>query len=282
MTGQRELRRRVQTVRNIERTVDALQKIAAARFTRERSMVLAGRPHTDALVRLANGLAATEGVSHPLLERREEDAYLLLVVGSDRGMCGAYNAALLRAGVEFIATRRRKKLVLLTAGRKVRNLTPRTRTLVVRETLRDARPLSESSVAQVAEKVSAAFLRREVVRVYFLYTEFRGATGSRPVVRRILPLMPRRRIERDETILEPALGSTLDRLFPEYVRAAVRQAYREASASEQAARMVTMEQAAVSARKMIASLTRSANRLRQSAITRELSDIVGTAEALAG
>jgi F-type H+-transporting ATPase subunit gamma len=137
-------------------------------------------------------------------------------------------------------------------------------------------------VAHIAEKLSAAFLRREVVRVYFLYTEFRGATGSRPVVRRVLPLMPRRRVEQDDTILEPGLDLTLDRLLLEYVRAAVRQAFAEASASEQAARMVTMEQAAVSARKMIAGLTRAANRLRQSAITRELSDIVGTAEALAG
>jgi F-type H+-transporting ATPase subunit gamma len=280
MTSQRELRRRIATVRSIERTVDALQKISAARLTRERTRVAALRPYTDAVVGLVRELAA-RGAQHPLLAVREDRAYLLLAIGSDRGMCGAYNASVLRAGVEFIASRRRHKLYLLTAGRKVRRLSPRTRELVVRETLRDPRPLSEDSVARIADDVVTAFLRRDAVRVYLLYTEFRGVTGNRPVVRRILPLMAKPRPATEEPLCEPALPETLDRLLPEYVRAAIRQAFAEASASEQAARMVTMEQAAVSARKMIAGLTRTANRARQAAITRELSDIVGTVEALA-
>ena len=280
MTNTRELRRRIRTVRNIERTVDAMQKISAARLVRARTATLGGRPYTDALVALVRDLAASGRISYPLLDVREGDCYLLLAIGADRGMCGAYNANITRAAAEFISTRRREKLYFVTAGRRIRHFSPHTSARVIRETLHHHRPLSEPDVADVADTVINAYLDRDAVRVYFLYTEFRSATGNRPVVRRILPIMPKPEPSAAEPIFEPGPEEILDRLMPLYVRTAVRQAFLEADASEHAARMVTMEQASVSARRMISDLTLEANRLRQSTITRELADIVGTTEAL--
>jgi F-type H+-transporting ATPase subunit gamma len=280
MTNAKELRRRIQTISNIERTVDALQKISAARLSRARGTTLGGRPYTEAIIALVNDIAATGQVSHPLLEIREGESYLLLAIGADRGMCGAYNANIMRAATEFIATRHRHELFFLTSGRRIRRFRPRTRARVTREVLRHPRPLNAEAIAEVADTITTAFLKRHAVRVYFLYTEFHSATGNRPVVRRILPVMPERRTLTPEHMYEPAPAEILDRLMPLYVSAAVRQAFIEADASEHAARMVTMEQASVSARRMISDLTLASNRLRQTTITRELADIVGTVEAL--
>jgi F-type H+-transporting ATPase subunit gamma len=280
MTNARELNRRIRSIRNIERTVDALQKISAARLARVRMATLGGRPYTDALVALVRDLAASGQVSHPLLDVREGEGYMLLAIGADRGMCGSYNANIMRAATEFISTRHRERLYFATSGRRIRRFAPRAGALVIRETQRHPRPLSEEATTDIADTVINAYLNHDVVRVYFLYTEFHSATGNHPVVRRILPIMPEPEPFAAEHIYEPAPAEILDRLMPLYVRTAVRQAFLEADASEHAARMVTMEQASVSARRMISELTLDANRLRQNTITRELADIVGTAEAL--
>jgi F-type H+-transporting ATPase subunit gamma len=258
--------------------VDALQKISAARLSRDREALLAARHYTNGLVELVRKLAAA-GVPHPLLDVREDKGYLLLVVGGDRGMCGGYNTTLMRAAADFVATKHREKLYLLTAGARLRRFRPRTNALIIRETLRYPRPLREPDVAAVAQQVTDAFLRQDVARVYFIYTEYRSVAGNRPVVRRILPLMAEPAPA--DFIFEPTAPELLDKLMPDYVRVAVRAAFLEAAVSEHAARMVTMEQAVTNARRMTTDLTLAANRLRQTLITRELTDIVGTAEALA-
>jgi len=280
MTNPRELKRRIRSIRNIERTVDALQKISAARLARVRAAALGGKQYIDALVALVHDIAASGHASHPMLEAREGEGYMLLAIGADRGMCGAYNANIMRAAAEFASTRRRQELYLETTGRKIHRLVPRTHALVVREILHHPRPLSEAAITDITATITDAYLKQKVVRVYFLYTQFRGSTGNRTRVSRVLPIMPEPRPFAAERIYEPTPAEILDRLMPLYVRTAVRQAFLEADASEHAARMVTMEQASVSARRMISELTLVANRLRQSTITRELADIVGTAEAL--
>jgi F-type H+-transporting ATPase subunit gamma len=236
----------------------------------------------DALVTLVSDVSSDPDFIHPLLEAREKKGYMLLAIGSDRGMCGAYNANVMRAASEFIAGRTREKLYLLTSGTRVRHLRPRAQARIIRETLRYPRPLPEAYVERIAADITNAFLTLDIARVYFVYTEFHSATGNRPVVRRVLPLMAQPAPDRPFWLLEPNAKELLDRLLPLYVRTAVRQAFLEADASEHAARMVMMEQASVNARSIIAELALTANKLRQNLITRELSDIVGTAEALAG
>ena len=281
MQNPRELKRRIGTIRNIERTVDAMQKISAARLSRERVRVHANRPYVDAMLELVGDIAATCDVSHPLLDVREGSGYLLLCIGTDRGMCGAYNTNVMRAATEFIATRRRDRLFLVTAGRKLSRFSPRTKATIIREITHFAQPPSPADVERVAATITDAFLHKDAVRAYLVYTEFHSATLNRPVVRRILPVMHvEKRI--GNWLFEPSPQAVLARLMPQYVRGAVWHAFLEASASEHAARMVMMEQASVSARRMIDDLTRLANRIRQQTITRELSDIVGTSEALAG
>jgi F-type H+-transporting ATPase subunit gamma len=278
LTNPRELKRRIGSIQSIGRTVDAMRKISAARLSRDRQALLATRPYTNALVELVRELAAA-GIHHPLLDVHEAPGYLLLAIGGDRGMCGSYNASVMRAAAEFVATRHREKLYLLTSGSKLRQFRPRTSALIIRETLRYPRPLRAEHVRELARTLVDAYLNRDVARVYFVYTEFRSATSSRPVTRRILPLMPPECPT--ELLFEPAATGLLDRLLPEYIELAIRAAFLEAAVSEHAARMVMMEQAVTNAKRMTGELTLAANRLRQTIITRELSDIVGTTEALA-
>ena len=133
MQNPRELKRRIGTIRNIERTVDAMQKISAARLARERVRVHTNRPYLDAMLSVVGDIAATVDVTHPLLDVREGSGYLLLCIGSDRGMCGAYNTSVMRTASEFIATRHRERLFLMTAGRKLRRFSPRTKATIIRE-----------------------------------------------------------------------------------------------------------------------------------------------------
>jgi F-type H+-transporting ATPase subunit gamma len=141
--------------------------------------------------------------------------------------------------------------------------------------------MPEEYVTRLAEDITNVYLSGDAVRVYFIFTEFRSATGNRPVVRRVLPLMPRPAKAGRQWLLEPSATAVLDRLLPLYMTTVVREAFLEADASEHAARMVTMEQAALNCRDMVSSMALTANRLRQARITRELTDIVGTSEALA-
>ena len=281
MTNPKELRQRIRNIASIERTVDALQKISASRLGRDRQSLLASRYYTAAIVKLVRDLAAT-GLSHPLLDAREDRGYMLVVIGGDRGMCGSYNSNLMRAAAAFVAGRKRERLYLVTAGSKLRRFRPHTHAQIIHETLHYPRPLRPADIDALARKVVDAYMNQDIARVYFLYTEFRGVTGSSPQVRRIVPLMERPADPRlpAENIYEPAPVQLLDGLLPEYVRTAIRGAFLEATTSEHAARMVMMEQASVNARNMIRDLTLAANRLRQAIITRELSDIVGTTEAL--
>jgi F-type H+-transporting ATPase subunit gamma len=277
----RELKRRIGTIHSIERTVDALEKISAARLARERIRVQSSRPYINAMIEVVGRIAATVEVSHPLLDVREGNGYLLFCIGTDRGMCGAYNTNVMRTAGEFIATRSREHLFLMTAGRKLRRFSPRTKARITREIVRLSQPPSDSEIERVASTITDEFLRGDVVRAYLVYTEFRSVSGSRPVVRRIVPMM-REAKPAGSWLFEPSPREVLDRLMPQYVRAAVREAFIEAATSEHAARMIMMEQASVSARRMIGDLTLLSNKLRQQSITRELSDIVGTVEALTG
>jgi F-type H+-transporting ATPase subunit gamma len=284
MLGTRELRRRIRTIENVERVTDAMEKISAARLSREKARVLSARPYTDALERAVRSLATTDRPPNPLLRHNSSDAVLLLVVASDRGLCGAYNSNIIHAAERFVSEHRRRHLHLVTSGRKLRKFLPRTGGLVVRESLPGTQPPFDMQAEELAGEVLSFYLMEQIGEAYVLYTAFHSLSANRPVLKRILPVepIPEHMPLNYFYIYEPSPGAVLEQILPAYVRFAIWQAFAEAAASEQAARMVMMEQASVNARDMIDDLVLEANKLRQTSITRELLDIVGTSEALIG
>jgi F-type H+-transporting ATPase subunit gamma len=284
MLGTRELRRRIRTIENVERVTDAMEKISAARLSREKARVLNARPYTDALERAVRSLATTDRPPNPLLRHNSSDAVLFIVIASDRGLCGSYNSNIIHAAERFVSQHRQHRLHLITSGRKLRKFLPRTGGHVLRESLPATLPPFDMQADELAGEILSLYLMEQIGEAHVLYTAFRSLSANRPLLKRILPVepIPDHLPMNYFYFYEPSPGAVLEQILPAYVRFAIWQAFAEAAASEHAARMVMMEQASVSARDMIDDLVLEANKLRQSGITRELLDIVGTSEALVG
>jgi F-type H+-transporting ATPase subunit gamma len=284
MLGTRELRRRIRTIENVGRVVDAMEKISAARLSREKSRVLGSRPYIEAVERAVRNLATTDRPPNPLLRHSVNNDCLLIIVASDKGLCGSYNSNIVRAAEKFAAEYRHRRLHLITCGRKLRKFYPRIRGGILRESIPVPEPPYDELADELAGMIMAHYLMEQTGYVYLLYTGFRSLGANRPVLKRILPVEPvaRPRPVNYVYFYEPTVSAVLELLLPQYVRLAVWAAFAEAAASEHAARMVMMEQASLNAREMVGDLVLASNKLRQASITRELSDIVGTAEALTG
>ena len=290
MATMREIRTRLRTVRNIEKITRAMKLVAAARLKRAQDRVSAARPYAERMEQMMRRLSdAGAQVSHPLLEVREEKNIAVLVITSDRGMCGSYNTNLLRLATQFLRPRDPENVKLLLLGRKGQQFFRRTRYPIV-----DAQPLGSgatlafSDVQPVVRTLRTMFESGEVDAVYVIYQRFRSAMTQIPTVLSLLPLKPP---DADETapaetsaggemIFEPEPENLLGRLLPRYVDTQVFRAVAESIASEHGARMTSMSAATENAGQMIDSLTLTLNRARQAAITKEIAEIVGGAEAL--
>ena len=290
MATMREIRTRLRTVRNIEKITRAMKLVAAARLKRAQDRVSAARPYAERMEQMMRRLSdAGAQVSHPLLEVREEKNIAVLVITSDRGMCGSYNTNLLRLATQFLRPRDPENVKLLLLGRKGQQFFRRTRYPIV-----DAQPLGSgatlafSDVQPVVRTLRTMFESGEVDAVYVIYQRFRSAMTQIPTVLSLLPLKPP---DADETapaetsaggemIFEPEPENLLGRLLPRYVDTQVFRAFAESIASEHGARMTSMSAATENAGQMIDSLTLTLNRARQAAITKEIAEIVGGAEAL--
>ncbi len=285
MPSERDLKRRLRSVRNIQQVTKAMQTVAASRMRRAQSATLASRPYEDRLRTVLHELGAyAEPQLHPLLARRPSERALIVLVTSDRGLVGAMNTNLLRAALRFAQTQRAASFVAV--GRKGIGAIRRVRAPLVAEfsglgdrpTTADTNP-----VARVAED---EFLAGRVDEVYLAFTRFVNTLRQEPTVRRILPLVPaeeeRAGRAKLQYIFEPDPASVLAAVLPRLVAMAVFQAVLESKASEQSARMVAMRNATDNATELIGDLQLAANKARQTRITKEMLEIASGAQAMKG
>ncbi len=297
MATAREIKRRIRSVKNIAQVTRALEAVSASKVRRAQAQALATRPYTtkawELLVHLAAQPTLDEAL-HPLLTVREEVRHIgIILITSDRGLCGAFNYNILNKTVNFIK-QRQKSSKLVTVGRRGRDLMWRWGYNIIAEfTNLPGRPgiLDVSPIARVAID---AFLGEEVDEVYLAYTDFVTMLVRRPVIRRLLPLRPTRAgaetaaeyVEAQETapvteyIYEPSPQVILETVLPRFTELQVYHAVLESLASEHAARMIAMRNATENAQELVGDLILSYNKARQQAITREILDIAGGAEAL--
>ncbi len=293
MANRRAIVKRRKSVRNIKKITRTMQLIATARFQAAMNRALASRPYVDKLAELVGDLAAAAGdYRHPLLETPEADRSALLVLSSNRGLAGGYNANILRAAGEHIDGLAGQGIDTDTymVGKKgISAFRFRGREMHEKITTFDDKPTFEQ-VEPVAREVMGRFMSGEVSSIYVAYMRFYSAGQQRPEVARILPLAadelgaagedePSARPAEYE--IRPSAGVVLDQLLPATVRMRLYQAFLDAAVSEQIFRMTAMKAATEAAEEMIQDLTRQYNRARQTAITLELLDIVGGADALA-
>lgn len=299
MSSIREIRRHIRSVRNISKVTRAMQMVAASKMRRAQEQVLATRPYSQKAWELLTHLAAlsvrTEQEEHPLLAVRPVQAIGLVVLTSDKGLCGGYNHNLLRVVTDYLQMQE-KPVKVITVGRKGRDFLLRVRVNLVAEfTGMPALP-TLLDVLPIARTVLDDYLAGVYDEVLLAYTDFVNTLVQRPVIRRLLPLhvagdlteqavseyvesKPPVRIP--EYIYEPDPQAVLAQIVPRFTELQIYQAILEAIASEHSARMVAMRNATENANELVEQLTLSFNRARQTAITKEILDIVGGAEALA-
>jgi F-type H+-transporting ATPase subunit gamma len=285
----RIIRRKIRTVRNIRQITDAMKRVAAARLQRAQQRVAAGRPYAEKLAQALHRVGAAAGdVDHPLLKVREPENVCVVVVGSDRGLCGSYNGNLFRFAERFIGGLE-GDVRIVTVNRKANDffLKRQDRYNVIRtfEGLSD-----QSSAAEISEL--STFLRElyeteEVDEVHLCYQQFVSAVSQRPTAQKFLPFATEPHGDGEEGgeteseyIFEPDPRTIMLELIPTYVDTEIYHAILEAAASEYGARMMAMTNATQSATDMIDDLTLTYNKVRQASITTELLEIVAGAEAL--
>ncbi len=300
----RVYRRRIKAISGIRKTTKAMELVATSRIAKAQQRVEASLPYAREITRVLTALASNSNTDHPLLvERPEPTRVAILVVTSDRGLAGAYNANVLRRTGELMALLReeRKEAVLYVVGRKGlgyyrfrnRPMAEQWTGFSEQPTFVDAREVAETVVRSFltqSEEGNAEPDERGVVgvdEVHLVYTEFRSMLTQVPVAKRIAPMVIEEHPEPPpEGYLpayefEPDPEELLDALLPQYVRTRIFAALLESAASESASRRRAMKAASDNADDLITTLTQEANQARQAEITQEISEIVGGADALA-
>jgi F-type H+-transporting ATPase subunit gamma len=279
------IRKRITSIRNTQQITKAMKMVSAAKLRRAQEAALLARPYADKMNEILINLSARVSRSaHPLLATREEKRIQLVLVTSDRGLCGGYNANLVRAAEAFIRNNGGGKEILLAlVGRKGADYYRRRRGESGERYLNFLSTPAEELAAVIAEKLITRFVDGETDAVYLIYSHFRSALSQVPTVEKILPVALSETQEPEqltEYLYEPGAEELLSSLLPKIVEIKIQRALLEATASEHGARMTAMDSATTNASKMMGSLTLQMNRARQASITRELMEIVGTAEAL--
>ena len=286
--GVREFKRRIRSVKNTQQITKAMKMVSAAKLRKAQERAEASRPYTETLQgTLARLAALSTDVEHPLLVKREEVRKVgYIVVTADRGLCGGYNTNIIRAANDAIASDDRKiETGIIAVGRKARDFY-RKRSGLDAEYTNLGDVVSYADAREIAEYIINAYENEELDEVYLVYSRFVNVLRQIPTVTKLLPI---ENIEEEQTdkpekyveyIYEPSAALILLTLLPRYVGSQVYHAMLESKASEQGARMTAMGNATQNAGEIIDALTLQMNKVRQSAITDEILDIVGGAEAL--
>lgn len=290
MASAREIRRRIRSVKNIAKVTGAMETMAASRVRRAQAAVTATRAYAHAALEILGDIAAHAGgaVSHPLLDEREEVRNIAIVlISADRGLAGPYNTNVVRHALDFETTKA-VPLQYITVGKKGRDLMLRRGTRIVAEFSDLPATPTILNITPITRAVVDDFLKGTVDEVYIVYTEFVNMLRQEPRTLRLLPLKPeesqteRRERQAPAAVyeFEPNAEAILDEILPRFTELVFYQTLLEALASEHSARMVAMRNATDNANALVDDLTLSYNKARQLAITSEMLDIVGGAEAL--
>jgi F-type H+-transporting ATPase subunit gamma len=282
MASQRDIRRRIQSSRNIKQITRAMQFVAASKLKRAQEATLAARPYADKLDEvLADVASVLDADDHPLLQRREGGKRLVILVTTDRGLAGALNTNTIRFAAQQI-TSTTGDLTVVTVGRKGRDAMRRSR--VPLEAHFDGfreRP-SFADILPLARLVTDGYLDGTFGRVDLIYSKFVSTLVQRAVVDTLLPIEPgedTKGIPGNQFIFEPNPGAVLEQLLPRYVATRLFQSALETTASFFSSQMVAMKNATENAEELIEDLTLAYNKVRQSNITREMIEIASGAQA---
>jgi F-type H+-transporting ATPase subunit gamma len=281
--SQREIRRRIASVRNIKQITRAMQFVAASKLKRAQDATLQSRPYADKIDEVLADLASVLGAEeHPLLAHREGGTRAIVLLTTDRGLAGSLNTNTIR----FVAaqiTEHPGDVRVITVGRKGQAAMRRARVPIAASFDGFGDRPSFAAVVPLARLLTDDYVAGTYDTIDLVYPRFISTLSQRPVVDRLLPVEPSddadQGIPGHQFIFEPSADEVLRQLLPRYVATRVFQAVLELTASEQSARMVAMKNATENAQELIEDLTLTYNKVRQANITREMIEIATGAQA---
>ncbi|MBB6732992.1 ATP synthase F1 subunit gamma [Cohnella zeiphila] len=286
--GMREIKRQIKSTQNTKQITKAMEMVSAAKLKRAQSAALASRPYSDKLREVVSSIATGGGsVSHPMLQSREIKRTAYLVISSDRGLAGGLNTNLLKKLVETIRSKHKSadEFALFVIGRKGRDYLKRRNFAIRQEEVGVPDSPKFADIKSIASNAVQGFETGEFDELYVVYNKFVNAISQIPTIGRMLPL-DASQFSGDKSgpsaqyEYEPSAEEVLNVLLPKYAETLVYSALLDNKASEFGSRMTAMGNATKNATKMISQLTLNYNRARQAAITQEIAEIVGGANAL--
>jgi F-type H+-transporting ATPase subunit gamma len=286
-----DIRRRIKSVKNTQQVTKAMKMVSAAKLRRAQDRVVNARPFANKMREMLNNLGSqtAEDFHHPLLDARGDQRYRVFLITADKGLCGAFNANLIKAAQTFLKEHAGKDIEVVTIGRKGRDFFRRQRPLAgeLVGLTGKGRVTFEEAVELAREQLIDPFTKDEGLdKVFIIFSEFKSVLTQRVVVEQLLPIAQETAAGEtaaaaaQDYIFEQTPAEIFGRLLPSFIETQVYRALLESIASEQGARMTAMDAASKNAGELISSLTLNMNRVRQAAITREIIEIVSGAAAL--
>ncbi len=284
-----DMRRRIKSVKNTQQITKAMKMVAAAKLKRAQDRVIAARPFAVKMNEVLVGLSAKVAgdFSHPLLDDRGDNKYLIVLVTADKGLCGGFNANLVKAASRFLAEHNDKETSMIPVGRKGRDFFRRREMEFATEYigLTGKGQVELSDAKQISQEIIEAFVEDESIdKVFLLFTEFKTVMSQEVKVDQLLPI-PRTAVDEAgeassaEYIYEQPPGEIFGKLLPKQVETQIYRSMLESVASEQGSRMTAMDSASKNAGELIDTLTLNMNRIRQAGITNEIIEVVSGASA---
>jgi len=287
MPSLKDIKKRIGSVKNTRQITKAMKMVSAAKLRRAQENVVAARPYARKLGEVLERLAKTQGQDvHPLMEKREAKKALLIVVTSDRGLCGGFNANICKAADRFLKEHKSQyeEISITTFGRKGFDFL-KSRYTVTKNYTNMFGNLNYQTAATLAHEVIDGFNEEQYDEVYLLFNAFRSVMSQDITLNKLLPIEAPE-AEQDESapeyLYEPSMAALLAEILPKHVEVQIFRSLIESVAAEHGARMTAMDSASKNANEMISKLTLQYNRARQAAITKELMEIISGAESIKG
>jgi F-type H+-transporting ATPase subunit gamma len=287
-----DMRRRIKSVKNTQQITKAMKMVAAAKLKRAQDRVTASRPYAHKMSDVLGGVGSRVAgeVSHPLLDERGDEKYLIVLISADKGLAGAFNANVIKATQAFMKDHQDKDVSMMPVGRKGRDFFKRREVRFSEEYvgLTGSGQVKYADAVAIAHKVIDMFTEdTSIDKVFVVFTEFKTVLSQKPIIQQLLPL-PKTTTAQAETdaagpqaeyIFEQPAAELFGRLLPKQVETQIYRGMLESVASEQGSRMTAMDSASKNAAELIDTLTLNMNRIRQAAITKEIIEVVSGAAA---
>ncbi len=285
-----DMRRRIKSVKNTQQITKAMKMVAAAKLKRAQDRVTASRPFAGKMSEVLGDLSSKVAgeFSHPLLDQRGDENYLVVLISADKGLAGAFNANVIKATQAFLKENEGKMSEMIAVGRKGRDFFKRREIKFAEEYigLTGSGQVVYSDAVTISNKIIETFTEdTSIDKVFVVFTEFKTVLSQKPVIEQLLPITrtapagDAEGISEAEYIYEQPAAEIFGRLLPKQVVTQIYKGMLESVASEQGSRMTAMDSASKNAGELIDSLTLNMNRIRQAAITKEIIEVVSGAAA---